>query len=90
MTQIEDLIRRVRAEYLEMPGLCLTLAQAQRLWGVDEQTCIGVLDSLTSAKFLCRRSDGSYVRPSDGRPVTQERRRTDRRSNSQRLDSVAR
>jgi hypothetical protein len=65
MTPIEDLLRRVRAEYLEMPGLRLTLPQAQRLWGVDERTCMLVLDTLTSDKFLCRRGDGKYLRQSE-------------------------
>ena len=31
----ERLIRRVRAEFLEMPGLCLTIDQAQRLWSLE-------------------------------------------------------
>lgn len=31
----EDLIVRISAEYLEMPGLRLTLRQALRLWGLD-------------------------------------------------------
>ena len=32
---VRDLTRRAQAEYREMPGLSLTLAQAQRLWGID-------------------------------------------------------
>ena len=32
------LVHRVRGEFLEMPGLRLTRAQAQRLWGLDEET----------------------------------------------------
>ena len=36
-------IRRVRAEFLEMPGLCLTLDQAQRLWGLEPRTCEALL-----------------------------------------------
>jgi hypothetical protein len=32
---ISDALRRVKGEYLEMPGLRLTPAQAQRLWGLD-------------------------------------------------------
>jgi hypothetical protein len=32
---LKDLLNRVRGEYAEMPGLTLTLAQAQRLWGLD-------------------------------------------------------
>ena len=41
-----ELTRRVRAEYSEMPGLCLTLSQAQRLWAVDRQTCEAVFRAL--------------------------------------------
>ena len=61
-----DLLRRIRCEYLEMPGLRLTRPQAQRLWGLDEQTCAQVLDSLMEARFLQRRDDGTYARLTDG------------------------
>ena len=40
----EDAVRQIRAEYLEMPGLCLTCAQAQRLFGLDPLTCSSLLD----------------------------------------------
>jgi hypothetical protein len=33
-----ELLRRIRAEYLEMPGLRLTAPQAQRLFGLDSET----------------------------------------------------
>ena len=33
---LSELLGRIRGEYLEMPGLKLTLAQAQRLWGLDQ------------------------------------------------------
>ena len=33
------LLERVRSEYLEMPGLTLTAAQARRLWNMDEPIC---------------------------------------------------
>jgi len=60
------LLKRIRAEYLEMPGLRLTLAQAQRLCGVDRADCKAVLDGLVDAKFLCTKPDGAYARASDG------------------------
>jgi len=60
------LLKRIRAEYLEMPGLRLTLEQAQRLCGVDRAECKAVLDGLVEAKFLCRKPDGAYARSSDG------------------------
>lgn len=31
-------LQLIRAEYLEIPGLCLTMEQAQRLWGLDPVT----------------------------------------------------
>ena len=60
-----DLLRRIRGEFLEMPGLRLTCAQAQRLWGLDVQTCALVLEQLVDVQFLIRASDGRYMRPGD-------------------------
>jgi hypothetical protein len=57
----DALLRRARAEYLEMPGLRLTKAQAQRLWGLDPGTCEHVLQSLTQTRFLAQTRDGSFV-----------------------------
>jgi hypothetical protein len=55
-TRSIDLAGLVRAEYLEMPGLCLTLAQAARLWNADRDECLVVLDMLKREGFLdCRR-----------------------------------
>ena len=62
----EQLLRRVRGEYLEMPGLKLSCLQAQRLWAMDEQTCAEILSSLTEARFLQQQPDGTYSRPVDG------------------------
>jgi len=57
-----QLLGRIRGEYLEMPGLKLTLPQAQRLWHQRERECEGLLGALIDAKFLCRKSDGRYAR----------------------------
>ena len=59
--QDDNLLRRARAEYLEMPGLRLTKAQAQRLWGLDAGTCEHVLQALTQTRFLAQTRDGSFV-----------------------------
>jgi hypothetical protein len=59
------LLTRIRGEYLEMPGLRLTLEQAQRLWGVERTLCKMMLDALVEAKFLCARPDGVYARAND-------------------------
>ncbi len=62
----EQLLERLRAEYLEMPGLRLTAAQIQRLCGVEPTLCQLVLDLMVDAKFLCLKSDGAYARLTEG------------------------
>jgi len=57
----ERLARRVRAEFLEMPGLCLTIEQAQRLWSLDAGTCETLLKSLINSRFLHRTDHGLFV-----------------------------
>jgi hypothetical protein len=58
----EEALRRIRGEYLEMPGLRLTTAQAQRLWNLDPRTCEELLGSLVASRFLAKTRDGSFVR----------------------------
>jgi hypothetical protein len=58
----DDLLERVRAEFIEQPGLCLTDAQAARLWHLDSSTCARVLSTLTEGAFLRRGIDGRYLR----------------------------
>ena len=58
----QQLAKVVRAEYAEMPGLSVTLDQAQRLWGVDERTCRRVFDALVARGVLRRPAQGCYVR----------------------------
>jgi DNA-binding IclR family transcriptional regulator len=61
---VADWIQLVRAEYLESPGLQLTKAEVQRLWGLDPSTCDAVLDALEQAQFLRRTHTNRYVRRS--------------------------
>jgi DNA-binding IclR family transcriptional regulator len=52
-TSQDDLrLRRARGEYREMPGLRLTIEQAMRLWNLDRQTCLQVLNSLVASHYL--------------------------------------
>ena len=62
----EEVLRLIRGEYLEMPGLRLTHAQAQRLWGLDAQTCASVLETLREDAFLAERR--WHIRPILRRP----------------------
>ena len=62
----EKIAQRVRAEYLEMPGLNLTREQARCLWGLDAETCDQLLAYLVDSRFLvCTRHD-TYVRADAG------------------------
>jgi hypothetical protein len=54
-------LTRARADYLEMPGLQLTEAQAARLWAVDAELCGRVLLALVESRFLTRTRD-SFMR----------------------------
>jgi hypothetical protein len=70
--RIEDVVhrgilQRIQGEFVEMPGLRLTAAQAQRLWGLDRGTCEEMLRALVKAQFLSQTRDGSFVR-TDGGP----------------------
>ena len=54
------LLRRVRGEYREMPAMRLTIEQAMRLWDLDRQACVNVLDSLVASRFLQIDDTGRY------------------------------
>jgi hypothetical protein len=60
------MLQRIRGEFLEMPGLSLTIQQAKRLWGLDEPTCRELLEWLVEAEFLCRLPHGAYSRLTEG------------------------
>ena len=55
-------LRRAQAEFLEMPGLQLTEAQAARLWSFDSALCTAVLSSLVESRFLIRTRNSSFAR----------------------------
>ena len=56
------LLRRVRAEYREMPALKLTKPQATRLFGVAPSMCDTMLRTLVTENFLSRTETGMFVR----------------------------
>jgi hypothetical protein len=59
---LHDILRRIEAEYGEMPGMCVTGPQAQRLWGLDSTTCAFVLKTLVDQRILRRTARGTYVK----------------------------
>jgi len=58
----EQLIRRVRNEFEEMPGLRLTFGQARLLFDLDAGCCERVLNALLSAGFLVRTKNDQFGR----------------------------
>jgi hypothetical protein len=66
--RIDDVLQRIQGEYAEMPGLRLTPAQAQRLWGLERDVCDALLGALVDAKFLSQTRDGAYVRTDGAGP----------------------
>ena len=60
------LMKRIHGEFMEMPCLRLSFAQAQRLFGLDAKQCGRMLDALVAHRFLVRRPDGLYVRLTEG------------------------
>ena len=55
-------VQRVRAEFLEMPGLTLTVPQAARLWSLDTTVCAAVLETLEQARCLVRTRTSAFSR----------------------------
>jgi hypothetical protein len=47
-----NVVDRVRADFMEMPGLELTLPQAVRLWTIGMDDCRFVIDTLVDVGFL--------------------------------------
>lgn len=58
----ECLRQRLRAEFTEMPGLTLTLAQAVRLFGIHKDVCVRVLGELSAEGLVYRTLGAQYRR----------------------------
>lgn len=61
-SQIARWLGLIRAEYVESPGLRLTLQQARRFWGLDELVSDALCGALVDAGVLERTAGGAYVR----------------------------
>jgi two-component system cell cycle response regulator DivK len=70
----DNLLARIRAEFLEMPGLRLTTAQVHRLCGVKHTLCQQMLDTLVDARFLSVNASGVYARYSEDAATPRARR----------------
>ena len=60
-----SLVERIKGEFREMPGLQLTLVQAQRLFNLDATACRHVIDTLVKTSFLRWTDSGTVVQAGD-------------------------
>lgn len=61
-TDFQQALVHLQAEYLELPGLSLTLWQAARLCGVSKDLVRAALGALVATGFLVQTVDGAYLR----------------------------
>lgn len=64
--QMSSDVSRIQNEYVEMPGLVLTLPQAARLWGLSESRSAHLLSMLVETGFLICDKKTVYRRRLDG------------------------
>jgi hypothetical protein len=62
VTRRDALVRRIVAEFEDLPGLTLSLRQTMRLLGVDEGACLRILDGLSKTGHIRRDARHMYVR----------------------------
>jgi hypothetical protein len=63
-TRLSEAMRRAKSDFVEMPGMQLTYAQARRLWALDAYTCESVLSMLVQDRFLVMTRRDTFARPS--------------------------
>lgn len=55
-------VARAKADFLEMPGLMLTVPQAARLWGYEPDYCDAIFAALEEQGFIVRVRRASFAR----------------------------
>ena len=65
----EEAMSRIAMEYIEMPDLKLSSAQARRLWNIPSDVCDRALAALVERGFLVQTRAGAYLRRSSGAPT---------------------
>ena len=63
------IVDKVRFDFIEMPRMELTMAQAIRLWNLGADDCRYVLDALVDAGFLCWTPRRTVVRAGRNMPM---------------------
>ncbi len=59
---VDTVVERVRAEFEEMPGMKLTVPQASRLFGLEEDICRTIVERLVHVAYLRRTETGAITR----------------------------
>jgi hypothetical protein len=62
----EALLTRIKSEFNESPGMCLTLRQGARLWGIAPDECAKVVERLVLENFLRWTQNGEVIRSESG------------------------
>jgi hypothetical protein len=62
----DAIVRRIVAEFRDMPGLVLSVKQASRFLGVEPAACARILEDLMRAGLLRRDADQRYGRSEAG------------------------
>jgi hypothetical protein len=62
----DALVIRIKSEFNESPGMCLTLRQGARLWGIAPEECARIVDLLVLQEFLRWTRNGEVVRSESG------------------------
>lgn len=60
---VEALVMGIQSEFLEIPGLRLTLPQATRRFGLDKTTCQAILNALVDLGVLAVTDGDGFTRP---------------------------
>ena len=58
---VDTLTDRIRAEFVDLPGLKITFAQACRLWQANEARCLEALENLVREGFLRKSASGAFI-----------------------------
>ncbi|MQA28364.1 MAG: hypothetical protein GEU82_00795 [Luteitalea sp.] len=61
-SRIADAVQQLTGVFMQEPERELSLAEAERLTGLDPASCQIVLETLQDARFLRRATDGRFVR----------------------------
>jgi ABC-type taurine transport system substrate-binding protein len=60
--RFERILRAVRAEYDEMPGMMLTCPQLRRLFRLTPEECQAVVACLTAEQYLTEDAEHQFFR----------------------------